>query len=268
MVTNNFFTDKVNIFWTGGYDSTFRLCQLLIEYKVKVQPIYISDPYLDNYKSSRVRRNNHKEELDTMVKLRKKIFSQFPFTKNLLLPVLIIKEVKIDDNTKHHMKNLYKMKYVRREHCQYGGMAQVTKKLNTYIELCAEIGGFLHKNLHKKLKCYGKSCKYRECIVKDNKDLQPYDHSLKIFNKLVFPVISYTKKDMYVIAKNHKFDNILNMSWSCWYPRNNKPCGRCIMCRERFVDYNTIEGFSNKNLINFNKIISIILVITILHFYL
>ena len=31
------------LFWTGGYDSTFRLCQLVFEENKTVQPIYVSD---------------------------------------------------------------------------------------------------------------------------------------------------------------------------------------------------------------------------------
>ena len=34
----------VNIFWTGGWDSTFRVLQLLIAKKKTVQPFYINDP--------------------------------------------------------------------------------------------------------------------------------------------------------------------------------------------------------------------------------
>ena len=33
---------KINIFWTGGYDSTFRLCYLLIMEKKIVQPYYFT----------------------------------------------------------------------------------------------------------------------------------------------------------------------------------------------------------------------------------
>ena len=35
------------LYWTGGYDSTYRLCEMLIVEKKKVQPIYVTLP-LDN----------------------------------------------------------------------------------------------------------------------------------------------------------------------------------------------------------------------------
>ena len=33
----------VNLLWTGGWDSTFRLCQLILVKRKNVQPYYIID---------------------------------------------------------------------------------------------------------------------------------------------------------------------------------------------------------------------------------
>ena len=33
----------------------------------------------------------------------------------------------------------------------------------------------------------------------------------------------------------NNYDDILNLTWSCWYPKNGKPCGNCIMCKERII---------------------------------
>ena len=170
-----------------------------------------------------------------MNKIKLKLNKDYPETKLLLLPTIDINEIKIDREISDNMKQLKKRKYVRREVCQYGGMAQVTKDIDKHIELCAEIGGYFHKRVHKKLKCYGKECQYKDCLVKDTKALDKEDQCLKIFNKLVLPLIAYTKKDMYDISLQHGFNHILDMTWSCWYPRNNK-CGRCIMCRDRKND--------------------------------
>ena len=51
-----YYSKPVYVFWTGGYDSTFRICQLLIKEKVAVQPVYISDKYIDNHQQSNTRR--------------------------------------------------------------------------------------------------------------------------------------------------------------------------------------------------------------------
>ena len=38
-ISENFEDATVYLFWTGGYDSTYRLCELLLIEKKKVQPI-------------------------------------------------------------------------------------------------------------------------------------------------------------------------------------------------------------------------------------
>lgn len=241
MKEKNYYSEPIYIFWTGGYDSTFRLCQLLIKYRKKVQPIYISDKYIDNYKSNNTRRKNHIHEFNSQEKIIENLHKSFPFTKDLLYETLVINNVKYDNEILKSMKEFKKKKYVRRARCQYGAMAQITKNLNEYIELCAETGGFLHKKLNKKMKCNTKNCNYRDYVF----DTQSHNE-MKIFDKFVLPIIDYTKKDMFDEAKKYKYEHILYKTWSCWYPRNGKPCGRCTMCKHRYVPYK--EHFQNNNI--------------------
>lgn len=258
---DNFYEKPVLIFWTGGYDSTFRLCQLLIRYRVPVQPIYISDKFLDNKKASKTRRHNHVQELNSQKEIIKKLHSQFKFTKKLLKETIILEEVNYDEQIKKNMILLKEKKYVRRSKCQYGAMAQVTKNMDKYIEVCAEIGGFIHKRLKDKLKCNKKSCNYKEFIF----DIKSEDNPLFIFNKFVLPLIDYNKEDMFNEAKQYNYEKILKLTWSCWYPRNGKPCNRCIMCRERFKKVDTIEHFKvNKGCPLRIYLIPILILLTIL----
>ena len=236
-ITNNnetFQNDNViYLFWTGGYDSTFRLCQLTIIQRKKVQPIYISDPNLDNEESKNTKRHNHKQEYSAMKNIQIKINNKFPYTKKLILPIIDIDNIVLDEDIKHNMRILHQQKRVRRAVCQYGGMAQVTKNLDKDIEICVENahGSMMNRTIKDKLKCNHSSCKYKDLRLINN--LNKNDKSLKIFNRFIFSTIFLTKKDMYNIAQQNKFNDILDITWSCWYPRNNKPCGRCVMCRER-----------------------------------
>lgn len=232
---NEYFINKniIYVFWTGGFDSTFRLCQLTIIEKKKVQPVYISDPNLDNSENNNTKRHNHIYEYNAMENIKDMIFTKFPYTKNLILPTIDINDIDIDETIKYHMKQLHKQKKVRRPVCQYGGMAQTTKNLNKDIEICVENaqGSMMNRTIKNKLKCNHKSCKYDDLKLVDN--LKEEDKSLEIFKRFVFSTIFLTKKDMYNIAKKNKFDDILDITWSCWYPRKGKPCGKCVMCRER-----------------------------------
>ena len=225
------------IFWTGGYDSTFRICQALIDERRIVRPIYISD-IIDNLPSkNNERRHSLKNEYLSMSKIRNKISKLFPWTRNRLLPLLDIKSVVVDNEIDYHMKILKKQKRVRRSICQYGAIAQVCKNLNKnrknkiYIEISVEKepgGSMMYNTIHNKVNCLNNLCYLK-------KNLSVNDRSLKIFQYLSFPTLNYTKRDMLDIAERGGYKDILYLTWSCWYPQNNKPCDRCIMCRERII---------------------------------
>ena len=40
---------------------------------------------------------------------------------------------------------------------------------------------------------------------------------------------------MWWFAHNGGFVDVLNITWTCWYPNpvTNQPCGKCKMCGER-----------------------------------
>ena len=52
---------------------------------------------------------------------------------------------------------------------------------------------------------------------------------------LVFPLYGRTKEDLLKTSKKYKFDHILKITWSCWFPVDGKPCKKCPMCRERII---------------------------------
>ena len=52
---------------------------------------------------------------------------------------------------------------------------------------------------------------------------------------LVFPLYGRTKEDLLKTSKKYKFNHILKITWSCWFPVKGKPCKKCPMCRERII---------------------------------
>lgn len=233
LLTDNRIIDNGNniiyLFWTGGYDSTFRLCQALIDENRVVQPIYIS-AIIDNLPQNKTRRMNQKNEYEAMNKIINMLHAKYPKTRRTLLPLKDIKKIDVDDNISHHMKVLKSQGRVRRAVCQYGGMAQVTKNMGKNIEICVENepGSMLNKTMKGQMKCNG-----NVCYLKDK--LADGDGSLEIFRRFVFSTIKFSKEDMLKMAERGGYADILKVTWSCWYPRGGKPCGKCIMCHERIV---------------------------------
>merc|ERR1712224_1166358 len=84
------------LFWTGGYDSTYRLCELLILKKKIVQPIYVSYNLDSENSSDTWVRRNRKNELETMNNIKNILFIRFPYVRELLKPTQFIENNFID----------------------------------------------------------------------------------------------------------------------------------------------------------------------------
>ena len=70
----------VKLLWTGGWDSTFRLLQLVITLKKKVQPFYILDPG----------RKSMQHELHAIQKIKKQLIRDHPEFTGSILPTIYI----------------------------------------------------------------------------------------------------------------------------------------------------------------------------------
>lgn len=215
------------LYWTGGYDSTFRLCFLVIIQQTPVQPIYLSS-VIDNQPSLSVRRHNHSQELQAMQHILEVLRQRYPSLAHLILPLQIVsKEIPYTPDVKKHMVTLSEQGLLRRPVCQYGALAQYALNLQKPIEICVEKDP-IHSAMYKTVS--------HQVDTNGRLPLLPRSNPLSIFQMLCFSTIQYTKQDMLRIAKQHQFDDILSLSWSCWYPsKDGKPCGRCIMCSDRII---------------------------------
>lgn len=211
------------VFWTGGYDSTFRICELLIINQVPVQPVYLAYN-LDSASSDDFWvRKNRLQEKEAMDKIRTILNIRFPYTKNLLYDTLYIdKNIEYKDYDYAFLEmNLWPKK--RKIH-QYSHLGKVSYMMKTYIDSGvlgihkqSNLVNFLDQNLEK----IGNT--YRLNVDRD--------HPLHF---LQFPLINKTKKDLCDISKQYNFNDIIKLSWSCWFPNGGKPCKKCPMCIERF----------------------------------
>src|SRR5699024_4580207 len=92
-----------NIFWTGGWDSTFRLLQLLFIEKREVQPIYVLDLL---YKSTVC-------ELISMNEIRNKLSGK-GINKDQLKPTIYIDKsgIEIDNGISEAWSNIKKRRHI------------------------------------------------------------------------------------------------------------------------------------------------------------
>lgn len=215
---------KINhVFWTGGYDSTFRVLQLIAA-RQYVQPIYIISPNTDAAGIFAGRRNKWRE-LAAMRKIRQMARKKWPWAAEHLLPTVFVIRTKYDGEIKRAMANLMAAGHLSRRVGQYGAMASFARYYRLVVDECAEKGP--HTILGKIVRPY----------LKNGRLSAPFPADLAIFRQFNFPIIDWTKEDMLEWARANNCANILAATISCWYPSiSGRPCGKCHMCRERIIN--------------------------------
>ncbi len=209
----------VRLLWTGGWDSTFRLLQLIILQKRIVQPYYIID---SNRISTRM-------ELWTMKEIKKKVILDFPYTKELFLPVMF-KDLMDIYPIESISESYRKISQSASLGAQYEWLAFFAEEENlSGLELSIE-----HFNAG--------AFKVIIDFVDKEKDLQGINHFrisskfkdtdvFRVFRRFAFPLIQTTKTDMQRIAIEEGFDSYLMDTWFCHKPlKNGNPCGVCNPC--------------------------------------
>lgn len=220
---------KINyLFWTGGLDSTFRLCQIVLDQKEKVQPIYILCRDLDS-ESPIIQRKNRQMEIHTMKKIRSSLNSEHPETKSLILPTLYVNGVHKDLEASKDYQILRKKygHFTSRSITQYERMARFSLHFPEPIEVGLEkCGTGLDKATIDKRTIPGIDCSLRTNI----------DKPFLIFRKLKFPMAHLTKRAYLDISIKNNYHKYLQITWSCWYPTiYGKSCGKCDMCKKRII---------------------------------
>ena len=210
--------NSLKLFWSGGWDSTFRLLQLLIiEHKI-VQPLYVVDHM----------RVSMPKELETMVQLKLAIKTDFPLEYERLLPTSI-----------HHRLNINGYPDISQnfniiaKSFPTGGQEEwlrcfIEDKQLDAVELCLEKSlpatGRLLQAILDDSSGIGHDCKL-------NSDLKNKD--LEFFRCYRFPIAHLSRIDMRTTAIKHKFIDILEKTWFCHFPKlNSIPCGFCSPCQE------------------------------------
>lgn len=211
--------DTITLLWTSGWDSTFRLLQIILVEKKQVQPIYIID----------IHRKSLKQEQAAIYKILNTISQKYPEARKLIQPVWYVKKDDLPIN-EEITTSFSKLVSIRKTGNQYEWLAQFChnyKLKNVEISFeknsnTSSLGNFLKKN-------------YLEVNESEliNKDLyNTIDIIFKYFN---FPVINLLKTDMLTIAKENQWEDLMNLTWFCHKPKNNQPCGKCNPCKDTII---------------------------------
>ncbi len=205
----------VEIFWTGGYDSTFRVAELS-RLDITVQPYYLSDKRLaESYELAAI------EKITELIK-------EHPDTKCELLPTIY---VSVEDRPeavpeiKAAYERIFAKTWLGNQYVWLADFAEKHKGIELSIEkgtnpvnLINQHGGFEKKHSPEIGDYY---------VVSQSTDKDYYS----IFGSFTYPIIDYSKLDMKAFFLKHGYDEVMKSTWFCHTPINGKPCGKCNPCK-------------------------------------
>lgn len=210
----------VNVFWTGGFDSSYRMVELSKK-KVTVQPYYLSD-----------NRKSEKNELKAIAEITLDI-KKHPETRSILLPLIIHKtsDVKADEKI---TKAYYNLRKIAPLGSQYDWLSRFAKEReidglelgieksdsSTVLAVIKKLGAV--KLINEEETSY-----YILDKEKSNSDLY------EVLGQFHYPYTLYnmTKIQTLVEYKKLGFEESINKTWFCHTPINNLPCGLCNPCK-------------------------------------
>jgi 7-cyano-7-deazaguanine synthase in queuosine biosynthesis len=204
--------DTIKLLWTSGWDSTFRLLQIVFLEKKQVQPYYMDDGV----------RPSTRIELRQMDRIKGAIAKMDVSARQLIHDTVVLKyTADAHDPTLAAQFEAVKNRIFIGQ--QYLMLAELLKRHELRdMELSVHIDGRLHKLLQGKT------------IMDDGvyamKRLPP-EEPMNVFSAFRFPLLDLDKNDMEEIASKHGLLHVLNQSWFCHNPDSKeRPCGMCNPC--------------------------------------
>jgi 7-cyano-7-deazaguanine synthase in queuosine biosynthesis len=186
-------SNPTHLLWTGGWDSTFRLLQLLFVEKKVVKPHYIVTA-----------QECVGKEIDTISKICRKISRQYSEQGKLLLPITYTGIGEIKNN-----------KAITEEYKKIAESQKINQQYEFLARYCEQIG-----------------VSSMDLGILSNETFDDFITNITFFKYFEFPLLGLTKSKMEEIAKKNGWTKLMKMTWFCRRPKNGRPCGICGPCTD------------------------------------
>lgn len=213
----------INILWTGGWDSTYRVIDLSFK-EVVIQPYYLRDNRLSEAMELSVIRN-----LTEKIRNRKT-------NKSELLEVIIVeiedRKVNFEYSSSYNVLDEY---WKNRSGGKSIGSQYEWLSIFSIDILNLELGIEKGCKVITTIKEFGDlelvENSEKGSYYQLNKEVSTLD-LINIFGAYHFPLLDLSKQDMRNHAKKLGFLDLMNETWFCHSPRENKACGECNPCKQ------------------------------------
>lgn len=205
-----------HVLWTAGWDSTYRVCDLVLRYGRTVQPYYLHDPG----------RPSARTELAATATLRAAIIAKDPAAVDRLLPLVLhsVLEVQRDDAITVRLQRLRQRASLGDQYDWLARFAAQHQLDGLELSIHADDKAHLFLEDRVQLEGHGADRGYR--LVRP-----PAEPDLALFERFRFPVFDLTKLQMAEYAATHGFGDVMEGTWFCHVPMLRRtPCGYCAPC--------------------------------------
>jgi hypothetical protein len=219
--------ETTQLLWTGGWDSTFRLLDLVLVQDIPVQPFYV----LDTARRSSI------IELETMQRIRRSIADLSPAKAQLVRPstIVSIHDIAPDPAVTARYMRLKARSFLGE---QYDWLARFVGQFDLRgLELCVHVDDKAHAWLAGHVEEVQRSDRSSYWILRPENGAD----DLSLFAAFRFPLLTLTKTDMQRIAAERGFLHIMEQTWFCFTPVRGRPCGVCNPCH-----YTIQEGLGRR----------------------
>ncbi len=204
----------INLFWTGGWDSTFRLMQVVFDLATSAQPIYVVD---EGRRSTRM-------ELHTIAAIKQAVRKKDSAAGARILPTRISSRSDISEQPAitEAIARLRKRIHIGDQYDWLARYADVYE--SGPVEMAIHHGGEIYEALKRSA---DRDELGRYVVRSDAEDMYT------IFKYFRFPLLDMTKDEMHEEVMSKGRQEIQELAWFCHLPRENEtPCGSCSACRQ------------------------------------
>ncbi len=205
-----------HVLWTGGWDSSFRILQLLFESNDSVAPVYFVNPL----------RRSLRHEIRAMDTISVRARARSPELETRLRPTTFIELARIPERPEVS-------EALRRSRTggflgpQYDYIARYVRWAPAHgpLELCLE-----------------RDCRPHVVMRDLLEETTPHVYRVReahretdvgvVFGGMHFPVLDWSKGEMGDQASRGGYRDILEKAWFCHYPVGDAACGRCSPCEQ------------------------------------
>ena len=211
-----------DVLWTSGWDSTFRVADLVLTHGRVVRPHYLIDPS----------RLSTEVELETIAELRKAIAAKSDDAGSLLMPLAIHhgSDFRLDADTAASLRRLRTITHLGPQNDLLIPLAQSLAPRE--LEHCSDRG----EGTHRFSAFLGTDAARDPAPPPDDVYRivdRPSKPDLAVYGYFRFPVLRISKVEMGEEANLRGFGDIMEMTWFCRRPtRRRGPCGICGPCSD------------------------------------